>query len=380
MKTESDGVQPRIIGDAQGSPDGPLLLCVAGIHGNEPAGITALSQVFDALTERNIELNGRLVGLRGNLRALARNVRFIDIDLNRAWTSARLQAIRRGEPAADSEAHEQRELLSIMDPLLSDHEGRAHCVDLHTTSGSGAPFATLGDTLKNRDFALGVPATKVLGIEEQIDGALLEYLNNEGHVTLGFEAGRHDDPKSVERHRAFIWLSLASAKIVRPDQVPELDVQKARIEEMSNGSPPFVEIRHRHQVRPGDGFRMAEGWSHFQPVEKGAILAHDAEGPIAAPEDGILLLPLYQGQGDDGFFIGRPVNPLWLGVSRAVRRAGLPALAHWLPGVRRKKGDPRTVLVNARVARWQSGGVFHLLGFRRVRADGPYHAFSRRPE
>jgi hypothetical protein len=37
------------------------------------------------------------------------------------------------------------------------------------------------------------------------------------------------------------------------------------------------------------------------------LLAHDRNGEIRAPFDGLVLLPLYQSEGSDGFFYGRSV-------------------------------------------------------------------------
>jgi len=39
----------RIIGSYAGSKKGPLLICFGGIHGNEPAGIQAIEEVFERL-------------------------------------------------------------------------------------------------------------------------------------------------------------------------------------------------------------------------------------------------------------------------------------------------------------------------------------------
>jgi succinylglutamate desuccinylase len=42
-------------------------------------------------------------------------------------------------------------------------------------------------------------------------------------------------------------------------------------------------------------------------VAAGTLLARDDGGEIRAPFDGLLLMPLYQAQGSDGFFLGREV-------------------------------------------------------------------------
>ena len=51
-----------------------------------------------------------------------------------------------------------------------------------------ASFRTVGDP-PGTGFAMNFPARNNPGIEEQIDGTLLEYLNSLGPVTMGFEAG-----------------------------------------------------------------------------------------------------------------------------------------------------------------------------------------------
>jgi len=381
LATDQRRIQ-RTLGDLGEGRVGPLLVAVAGLHGNEPAGVYALQRVIDRLERDRPELRGRFVAFAGNTRALERNVRFFDLDMNRAWTRARMEALGRGERLQPEgvEDVEQRELWSALTRVFGEAQGPVICIDLHTISAAGRPFATLGDTLRNRDFALRFPMPKLLGIEEQIEGGLLEWVSSLGHVTLGFEGGQHDDPESVRAHEAFVWQALEHSGLLRPSDVPDRLEHDACLQRAGRGIPGIIEVRHRHPVRAGDGFRMEPGWHHFQPVEKGTLLAHDASGPIHAIESGYVLLPLYQGQGDDGFFLGRAVNPAWLNLSRWLRRSGASDLAHWLPGVRRKDGDPSTLQVDPAVAQWQAPGVFHLLGYRRVRPGDGVLEFTRRQE
>lgn len=48
---------------------------------------------------------------------------------------------------------------------------------------------------------------------------------------------------------------------------------------------------------------MLPGYENFQLVKKGEVIAEDSNGPIVVKEDGLLLMPLYQNKGEDGFFI-----------------------------------------------------------------------------
>lgn len=364
---------PRILGDVQGAP-GPLLVAVAGLHGNEPAGVFALRRVFGRLQQLGQTLRGRFVGLTGNREALRRGVRFVDHDLNRAWSPSRPPP----NTGIEVEAAEQQALKSILETLLNEAEGVAHCIDLHTISAQGAPFATLGDALKNRAFAVRFPVVKLLGIEEQIQGSMLEWVGRKGAITLGFEGGQHEDPVSVDRHESFIWSALESAELLTPSQIPDRELHRQRLVEASRGVPEFVEVLHRHPVAPEDGFRMEPGFRHFQEVASQTVLAHDRSGPVRAPFRGILLFPLYQGQGEDGFFMGRPVHPAWLKLSAWLRRSGAARMAGWLPGV--QPGDPGLLWVDPRLARYKTTQLFHLLGYRRVRhRDVPgRYAFVRR--
>jgi succinylglutamate desuccinylase len=325
-------------------------------------------------------LRGEVVFLAGNLAALDARVRFIDVDLNRQWRAERVAAVRseprgRHEPA---EIEEQRELIEELERVAAAARGSIYFLDLHTSSAAGPPFLTVGDTLRNRRFARAFPLPLILGLEEQVDGALLEWLNNRGFVTLGVEAGRHDSPQSVACHEAVLWVAMVAAGLLPSKAVPELDRHRERLVEASRGYPRVVEVRRRHAITAEDGFRMERGFTNFTPIAVGQHLARDLHGPVLAPERGLLLLPLYQGLGDDGFFLARRVRPFWLVVSAVLRRLRLNTLMPLLPGVRRHADAPDVLVVDTRIARFYPLEIFHLFGFRKVRQVGQELVVSRR--
>ena len=67
--------------------------------------------------------------------------------------------------------------------------------------------------------------------------------------------------------------------------------------------PKISKLLYRHEIVDGDGFKMHKGFKNFDYVEKNTLLAEDHSGPIYAKESGRLLMPLYQDQGSEGFFI-----------------------------------------------------------------------------
>jgi succinylglutamate desuccinylase len=371
----------RVLGRVSGTP-GPTMVVLAGIHGNEPAGVSAAQRVLARLVADRPPLAGSVVFLAGNLVALERRMRFVDVDLNRQWTPERVASAlgAGGRPGGEPvEIVEQRELLATLSGILREARGEVHYfVDLHTSSADGPPFLTVGDTLRNRRFARQIPLPLILGLEEQVDGALLEYLNNLGVITLGVEAGRSEDPASVDHHESVLWLAICAAGMLDRRAVPDAARHRARLERASRGTPRVIEVRHRHAITPADGFRMEPGMRNFDRVERGQLLARDGVGPIHAHEAGLVLLPLYQGQGEDGFFLSREVRGSWLRVSALLRRLRLPALMSLLPGVRRHPCEADVLVVDTRVARFYPIEIFHLFGFRKLRAEGQELVVSRR--
>ena len=107
-------------------------------------------------------------------------------------------------------------------------------------------------------------------------------------------------------------------------------------------------------------------------------MAHDREGPINAATDSFLLMPRYQDQGQDGFFIVRPVRAFWVALSAKLRQLGFERFLHWLPGVRRYADIPGAFVVDQGTARWHAMELFHLLGFSRRGEKGRFLILSRR--
>jgi len=378
-----DTTAARVIGRIDGNTPGPVLVCVAGMHGNEPAGVEALERVLDTLTVEAYRIEGTFVAVRGNQAALAEQVRFVDNDLNRHWTRERIGRVtldRDPDPSVSEDA-DLLQLHDLISDLLDQASGESYVLDLHTTSGRSAPFGTVGDTMRNRRFAMQLPLPLIMGLEEHLEGTMLEFFNDRGHVTLGFEGGPHKDASSVDRTEAAVWLALEAAGMLPdPRAATRLADARAFLSRLSRNLPRVLEVRHRHFVGPKDQFTMRPGYASFQEVAENEHLADDETGPVIAPETGIILMPLYQPAGDDGFFITREFNQFWLSVSAMLRRLHVDNVLPWMPGITRDPSHGGTLLVNGRVARWFALEVFHLLGYRKRRQMGDVLVVARRRE
>jgi succinylglutamate desuccinylase len=367
----------RLLGQLGDPSSGATLICVAGLHGNEPSGVIGLERILRRLSDESSHLSGQLVALSGNRKALAHDCRFIDRDLNRIWRAAEIARVRE---AGSFEAAEDEELVELdreIERVLAEAQGDVYLLDLHSTSGPGAPFVVFEDTLRNRTFALEFPVTLVLGIEEELSGTLSDYVAELGVTTVGFEAGQHREEAAADRAEAAIWIALAAAGIVGADW-PEVTESHRLLNAERGDLPHVVEVRYRHPVVPADGFQMEPGYVSFQTVEAGERVAADRNGGISVSKSGRILMPLYQEQGEDGFFVVRSVRSVWLQLSAALRYLRLERIMHWLPGVKRDPVEVETFEVDTQVARWHTMELFHLLGFRRTAYDERWMRMSRR--
>jgi succinylglutamate desuccinylase len=369
----------RFLGRLRGSAAGPTAILSGGVHGNEPAGALAAERVLTHLHATDAAIRGEILAVAGNLEALSVDRRYVHQDLNRAWTTEKIDALLAADPALDdSEQREQRELLHIFEEHRRTARGPVVILDLHTTSAGGPPFCLFSDTLENRRIAMQLGVPSVLGLEECIDGTLLDYATKGGMNAFVVEGGQHTQPESVDYHEAAIWLTLLAIEVVVPEQVPDLARHRRVLHDATAGLPRVLEVRYRHAVAPDDAFVMKPGYVGFQPIAADEVLAHDRGGPIRSRETGRVLMPLYQEQGEDGFFVIRRIHGFWMGVSTAARRMGLPGLIPLLPGVRHHPDRPDWVIARRRVARFYRTQVFHLLGFRTREETADEIVFARR--
>jgi succinylglutamate desuccinylase len=362
-------VEQREIGRLVGRDAGPTLIVVGGMHGNEPGGTIAAKRVIDRLA-RGVDVRGEIVAFAGNLAALRVGRRYHVKDLNRQWSEASVEALAaRGAQADDAEDREQRELLAAIEAAIARARGPVYLADLHTTSAPGIPFLITGDTLPQRKLAVAIPLPTVLGLEEQLDGALTAYWTRRGCVTLAVEGGQHDDAASAESLEALIFVTLDATGIATGAQLEEVARSRALLDARRAGLPQVMEVVERHAITDADRFVMEPGFRNLNRARREQLLARDARGEIRAPRDGVVILPLYQKSGNDGFFWGRETSALRLHVSEALRRLGVDRALQLLPGVRRDETHPsRTRFVlGARAASLYPLGVFRLLGYRRVR-------------
>lgn len=323
---------PRELGVIEGFRPGPLLICVGGVHGNEPGGVDASERFLaKARAEGWRPARGRMVFLVGNRRALREGCRYVDVDLNRLWSN------RPGE-GLDPTAHElieQRELRQAIEVHRSAGSWETVVLlDMHSTSGEGPPFAILGDTLSNRLLAEILPIPILLGLEERVDGTLLAEFGRRGERAICVEGGINGAEATVDALEAMLEL-VANQLGILPGTPERLEESHERLKEHAHGAPHWSRLSGLYAIDSDEQFTMQPGFQSFDRVQAGQLLAYggpDGRSPILAPKDSLLIMPRYQGQGSDGFYLAGELPSWWRPVSRTLRRAGLRRLVPRLLG------------------------------------------------
>ncbi len=293
----------RIIGAYETGTEGPLLFISAGIHGNEPSGVRALKKVFKVLAKERPEIKGKVVGVYGNRTALKKGVRYIDEDLNRTWTEKNVNA-------KIKDTNEKREMFEIIDVLKShsdESNSKSYFLDCHTTSSDSLPYISVQNVGNNDAWAHRFPVYIIRGFSDIVFGCIDHYLSRTGVTGFVFEGGQHESKDATVYHEGMMWLALVEACGLDlktfsdfPKAVEELLKQKEK--------QKTFEIIHRHSLGENDSFEMQPGYENFQAIEKGEFLAIKNGEQVLSRWDAFIFMPLYQSQGNDGFFVVEEVD------------------------------------------------------------------------
>lgn len=307
----------RILGSyTQGEP-GPLLIVFGAMHGNEPAGVKALDLMFKMLEVEPIlnpdfTYKGKVIGLIGNQRAHQQEKRYINRDLNRQWTAENIHCIDSWPTEKLNE--EQKEIAEIRKIVLKEmantNPTKLIVLDLHTTSGKGGIFSIATDDTESLDIAIGLHAPVVKGMLKGLRGTTLHHFTKANYnidtTAITFESGQHYEPLSINRAIAAITNCMRAIGSV--DAAHIVNTHDRLLQKHSENLPKVTKLIYRHAIEVEDGFKMKEGFHNFQRLRKGTVIAEDKNGDILVPEDSLLLMPLYQKLGEDGFFLIKEIQ------------------------------------------------------------------------
>jgi len=307
----------RFLNAFGGSEGNKVLIVLGAVHGNEGAGVLAWKRFMKVQRRSKFYLNGLVVAFIGNNEAYKKKVRFIDEDMNRLWNSKKVGALN-DKKIKNTEEKAVSQLLRYVQMYLISREmeigTRTQCIllDIHTTSAESAPFCAITSDFNSTFWtdALGVPV--IHGLEKNLgSNSTISFFNSKNFVTktdaILLEVGQHSSAQAVDFAYQSIIKTLRVFDMI-DDETAQFFLSSGENMQATHSItdselPASMQVVYRHALKQGDIFEMQPNFKSFDRVTTQTLLAQQNGRPIYAPLDAYLLMPLYQKQGDDGFFL-----------------------------------------------------------------------------
>lgn len=288
----------RVFAELDSGQPGPLVIVIAALHGNEHVGFRAMDRL--AVSLKHGDFVGKIVGVTGNLIAANRNSRFIQRDLNRFFLSDYLNESHSDVP----EWHEARHLIDHINALIAAHptEQPVHLLDMHSMSGHGTPFTCFPHTPANERIAHLLPLPAIADLVEILPGTLTAYYADKVTSTMVVECGQHDaEITQVVGENALACFLRVTGCLVNEERYRDAE-QFLRFH-VEGADQIFTRVKFRYHIEHQGYFEMQPGFRNLQAIDDRQLLALDKGDEVLSPFAGRVVLPCYQKQGDDGFFI-----------------------------------------------------------------------------
>jgi predicted deacylase len=269
---------------------GADILISALVHGNEYAGAIALCDFLSLLKYGQLKLRtGRITALFANVAgfhsfdaAQPDASRFVDQDLNRVWSTEKLDGAEQS-----SELARAREIRPYV-------ERATHLLDLHTMHEPCEPLLMTGPLKRNIEFAkqLGGLGQIVIDTGHQ-DGVRMRDFDAFGQadgqkIALLLEAGQHWKKASVHASRDVLLRFLLNCGSISMDDVTHAGIEAWLSQDRAAPAP--VRVTHA-VVAQSMSFEFAGPYTGNEVFEHaGSVIAHDNGQAITTPYDSCVLV------------------------------------------------------------------------------------------
>lgn len=260
-----------------GKLPGPTVAIMAGVHGDEPSGLIAIREVLPTLSLKR----GKVHFITANPNAIKQNVRFTEMNMNRAFKAESLLA------DGQRNTYERLRALQIM-PFLDESVA---LLDLHSSTTPGSPPFVICES-HSHDVATRLPFSIVSSGWDVIHpGGTDYYMNLQGKKGICVECGYLLDANGPIFAKDSIRVFLTVLGLMDGDVPPVTPNQK------------FI---HAHFVyHTNTDFKLARKFDDFETVGVGTVIGTDGGNEVRAQEDGVIIFARNtQGKGE-GFVLAR---------------------------------------------------------------------------
>jgi succinylglutamate desuccinylase len=257
-----------------GSKPGPTLAVLAGVHGNEQAGVFALQQLIPKLSITR----GKLYLAYANPLAIEADVRMINKNLNRCFVA--------GNNGTDPEDIRVRELMSILDKCDA-------LLDLHMFyDEKGLPFAICEDNAVGiaNIFDVDIISTNWTKTEP---GGSDGYMYLKGKIGICLECGPIVKSKEYAPYARNAIMQFLKYFEMTSEQVMYSKTNKRLI------------VADKAIYKKTVDFELIKGYANFDRLKKGQLIAETKTKKYLANDNECIIFPHYNARiNEEAYIIG----------------------------------------------------------------------------
>ncbi|MFA6995407.1 MAG: succinylglutamate desuccinylase/aspartoacylase family protein [Patescibacteria group bacterium] len=265
-----------------GQENGPSSMILVGTHGHEKCGVVALEKILATL---KIE-RGSVFIAYGNPRAIEKNIRFTEADLNRMFKSDDLLS------ASDKLSYEYRRAQFLK--KYFDQVGVL--LDIHASSIlNSRPFVICEKIAQGLVEYLPFDLV-VSGFDQVEPGGTDYYLNSFGKVGICVECGFLGDLESVRLAEESIWAFLRARGHLLND--------------LKSKKQSYVRMYELYKTKTNT-FILSRPFENFEIVEEDQLIGRDGEEEIRANKQSLILFAHNCDKaGSEAFLLGEKKESL----------------------------------------------------------------------
>lgn len=266
---------PYKIDILKGKYQGPCVVVMGAIHGNETIGGSTIVNLHDEIDQN--KLHGDLILILGNPRAFAISKRFIDCDLNRLFGNDLKKLVKKSNNNLNTEEKRAVEIV----PFLQKAD---YLLDIHSTIKPSIPFVYSENTKEHLALASLFDTRYVVSSHADfrppdLTNCADTFVDRNGGIGITYEAGWHKNPAthSEVMEKTYKFLTKVGS-IQRPLQ----EKAKKRFSQL------FI---YGHLVPKTRSFQFMKNHKNFDIVHADEVIAKDGGEIIKVQKDSFIIFP-----------------------------------------------------------------------------------------
>lgn len=254
----------------------PKITIIGGIHGDEPLTGAVVLYIKELLKQENLSNNIQVEVILANEKALSKNKRFIDVDLNRHI-----------QTNDDSNKHEIQLAHQLDSYLQTSHS----ILSIHSSKSVPPPFSITSDIQYNKELLTALPYTHT--VEDTGDGSVEAEYKQAINIEAGHQKTNQVFYNGIIAAKTFLTYHNATKKPLTTIQPTETTVFKVL------------------DSLPKSGDNPKTYYSNFEKIPQGELIAEDDSIQHIAHKPGLHPI-LFSENGYQNQFglIGKKLNTL----------------------------------------------------------------------